>query len=169
VVLPRVVVRLVAGSAGLSMLLAPVAAGAQQAPSTPPSSPSTSALPAPTWPSSAPANGPSGPTAPAATRAMPGPIWPSAPASTPPAEPGTTRTTPPTGPPTDADRVRVAPGDSLWLVAARRLGPGATTAQISAAWPRWYAANRDVIGDDPALITPGLVLRVPAPTRQETP
>jgi len=53
-------------------------------------------------------------------------------------------------------------GDTLWSIAARHLGPAATTPQISAAWHRWFAANRQVIGDDPNAITPGQVLRPPA-------
>ncbi len=53
-------------------------------------------------------------------------------------------------------------GDTLWSIAARHLGPAATTPQISAGWHRWFAANRQVIGDDPNAITPGQVLRPPA-------
>ena len=52
-------------------------------------------------------------------------------------------------------------GDSLWLLAARHLGEGATDAEIAAEWPRWYAANRQVIGPDPDLLLPGQVLRAP--------
>ncbi|MGW7683576.1 LysM peptidoglycan-binding domain-containing protein [Kribbella sp. NPDC054772] len=58
-------------------------------------------------------------------------------------------------------RVVVREGDSLWSIAARELGPGATDAAIAARWPAWYAANRHVIGDDPGLILPGQVLRIP--------
>jgi nucleoid-associated protein YgaU len=57
----------------------------------------------------------------------------------------------------------VRPGDSLWLIAARRLGPDATDEQVAANWPRWYAANRSAIGDDPSLIEPGQVLHAPRP------
>ena len=53
-------------------------------------------------------------------------------------------------------------GDSLWSIAARHLGPAATTAQIDAEWHRWFAANHHVIGDDANLITPGQVLSRPA-------
>jgi hypothetical protein len=53
-------------------------------------------------------------------------------------------------------------GDTLWSIAARHLGPAATTPEISAAWHRWFAANRQVIGDDPNAIRPGQVLRPPA-------
>ncbi|MGO4598219.1 LysM peptidoglycan-binding domain-containing protein [Terrabacter sp. 2RAF25] len=59
------------------------------------------------------------------------------------------------------DDVTVRRGDSLWTVAARHLGPGASDAQVAREWPRWYAANRDVIGDDPDLIKPGQQLRPP--------
>jgi nucleoid-associated protein YgaU len=52
-------------------------------------------------------------------------------------------------------------GDTLWDIAARHLGPHPTDAEITRAWPRWYAANRAAIGVNPALIHPGLVLRAP--------
>lgn len=55
----------------------------------------------------------------------------------------------------------VAPGDSLWSIAARRLGPLATAADIAEAWPAWYEANRSVIGEDPSFLLPGQVLRAP--------
>lgn len=57
----------------------------------------------------------------------------------------------------------VRPGDSLWSLTARRLGPAASTAAIAAQWPRLYAANRDAIGHDPNLIRPGQRLVLPAP------
>jgi LysM repeat protein len=57
--------------------------------------------------------------------------------------------------------VVVRRGDSLWAIAARHLGAGASDAEVARAWPRWYAANRDLIGDDPDLIHPGMVLQVP--------
>ena len=52
-------------------------------------------------------------------------------------------------------------GDCLWHIAERHLGPGATSAEITAEWHRWYQANRDVIGDDPDLILVGQVFRIP--------
>ncbi|MBD0293320.1 MAG: hypothetical protein ICV70_07075 [Jiangellaceae bacterium] len=64
--------------------------------------------------------------------------------------------------PPPASTVVVEPGDCLWRIAARALGPSPTNAEIAAAWPRWYAANRTVIGDDPDLILPGMVLHPPA-------
>lgn len=55
----------------------------------------------------------------------------------------------------------VRPGDCLWDIARRHLPHGATDAQVARAWPRWYAANRAVIGRDPGLLIPGTRLRVP--------
>ncbi len=67
----------------------------------------------------------------------------------------------------------VVPGDSLWSIAAHRLGAGASDAAVAAEWPRWYAANADVIGGDPDLVLPGQELVVPTtapvPNRQEQP
>ena len=57
--------------------------------------------------------------------------------------------------------VRVAPGDSLWSLAARRLGPGASDQEISAYSRRLYARNAARLGPDPDLILPGQVLHLP--------
>lgn len=57
--------------------------------------------------------------------------------------------------------VVVRRGDTLWDLAARHLGPGAGPVRIAAEWPRWYAANRAVIGPDPDRLEPGQRLRVP--------
>jgi nucleoid-associated protein YgaU len=62
------------------------------------------------------------------------------------------------------DEVVVRRGDTLWGIAARRLGPSASDARIAAEWPRWYAANRAVIGDDPDRLRPGQRLQAPALT-----
>jgi hypothetical protein len=59
--------------------------------------------------------------------------------------------------------VSVHGGDSLWLIAERGLGHRASDAEIAQEWPRWYAANRAVIGNDPDLIQPGQQLRPPPP------
>ncbi len=59
--------------------------------------------------------------------------------------------------------VVVRRGDTLWGIAARHLAPGASDAAIAAEWPRWYVANRDVVGADPDLILPGQRL-TPPPT-----
>jgi len=62
----------------------------------------------------------------------------------------------------DSPPVVVRRGDTLWAIAARHLGPGATTADIAEQWPRWWQANRERIGDDPDLLLPGQVLVAPA-------
>ena len=63
----------------------------------------------------------------------------------------------------------VQPGDSLWLIAARRLGAHADPTQIEATWREWYAANRALIGADPDLIHPGQVLVDPGAASASTP
>lgn len=57
--------------------------------------------------------------------------------------------------------VEVRPGDSLWSIASRHLGPGATPTDVAEAWPLWFEANRAAIGDDPDLIRPGVLLAPP--------
>ncbi|WP_141817906.1 LysM peptidoglycan-binding domain-containing protein [Ornithinimicrobium humiphilum] len=57
--------------------------------------------------------------------------------------------------------VVVRRGDSLWAIAARALGTDATDADVAAEWPRWWEANREVIGEDPDLIHPGQRLVAP--------
>jgi nucleoid-associated protein YgaU len=57
--------------------------------------------------------------------------------------------------------ITVKPGDSLWSIAARGLGGGATISQINTATQQWYAVNRAQIGSDPNLILPGQKLITP--------
>ncbi|MCO1339190.1 hypothetical protein BJH93_09840 [Kocuria polaris] len=64
----------------------------------------------------------------------------------------------------ESDETVVAAGDTLWSIAATALGPEATSAEIAAEWPRWYDANRDVIGPDPDHLTVGSVLTPPTDT-----
>lgn len=59
------------------------------------------------------------------------------------------------------NKVVVMRGDSLWSIAARDLGPEASDIEIAMHWPRWYAANKDVIGEDPGVIVPGQILQSP--------
>ena len=61
----------------------------------------------------------------------------------------------------------MAPGDSLWALAAADLPDGASVAEVDERWREIHAANRDVIGDDPDLIRPGQQLRLP-PGRPST-
>lgn len=62
---------------------------------------------------------------------------------------------------TTSETVTVRRGDSLWSIAAAHLGSGATDAEVAAEWPRWYEANRAVIGDDPDVVVPGQQLQPP--------
>jgi nucleoid-associated protein YgaU len=55
----------------------------------------------------------------------------------------------------------VQPGDCLWAIAARILGPRADGRTIDAGWRRLYDTNRAAVGDNPNLIHIGLVLRLP--------
>jgi len=59
------------------------------------------------------------------------------------------------------EQVVVRAGDSLWSIARRQLGPGATDRRVAQTWPRWWAANRSVVGDHPDLIHPGDRLSAP--------
>lgn len=67
-----------------------------------------------------------------------------------------------------ADAVVVRRGDTLWDIAARHLGEDADAGAIAAAWPRWYAANKSLIGPDPDLILPGTRLVPPSPAVDPT-
>ena len=66
------------------------------------------------------------------------------------------------------DEVIVQPGDSLWTISARHLGPEASNANVAEAWPRWYAANRGVIGENPELLQPGQILHAPTAKLSES-
>jgi resuscitation-promoting factor RpfA len=55
----------------------------------------------------------------------------------------------------------VQPGDCLWAIAARVLGPGADGRAIDAGWRRIYDTNRAAVGENPSLIHIGLVLQLP--------
>ena len=94
-------------------------------------------------------------------RSLPDPRWvPAAPTVRPQADVSVLSRAPAPAANTSAEVV-VQRGDTLWSVAARHLGTGASDAEIARAWPAWYATNRDVIGGDPDVILPGQVLRAP--------
>lgn len=59
-------------------------------------------------------------------------------------------------------RYTVRPGDSLWNIAKRQVGPEASDAEITTAWRTIYRANRRTIGSDPGLIYAGQRLTIPA-------
>ena len=67
--------------------------------------------------------------------------------------------------PSPTDGIVVHRGDTLWSIAARHLEPTATAADIDAECHRWFAANREVIGDDANLILPGQLLSPPPSPR----
>ncbi|MCG8151903.1 LysM peptidoglycan-binding domain-containing protein [Pimelobacter simplex] len=70
----------------------------------------------------------------------------------------------PTGTRSEPSRqVVVRPGDTLWAIAERALGPGATAREVAAHWPRIHARNAAVIGPDPDRIRPGQLLHLPPP------
>jgi nucleoid-associated protein YgaU len=117
---------------------------ARSAALSPPNWPSDGVLPAPRWPAG-------GPRTPAQPPAQPAPrplLGSAAPCS---------------------HRVLVHPRDTLWDIAARALPGRPTPARVAASWPRWWAANRAVIGPDPDLIRPGEVLTAPPGTAKELP
>jgi len=62
----------------------------------------------------------------------------------------------------DEGHVTVLAGDSLWSIAATALGSSASDLDIALEWPRWYQANRAVVGDNPDVLLPGQVLKAPS-------
>ncbi|WP_158230853.1 LysM domain-containing protein [Frankia sp. CcI49] len=144
--------------------------------SSPTNTTSPTSQPSPTRPTSAtsrPATGQSTPSSqpsqPDTTTRPPAatvdPVVPAAPLGT--GTPATAPGTPAQNPMSSADgsaEIVVLRGDSLWTIVARHLGPGATSDQIAAEWPRWWSANADVIGPDPDLILPGQRLVPPPPS-----
>jgi nucleoid-associated protein YgaU len=144
--LPRWLFRLTVGAIGAGIALAPAAAGAAPRPLPPPGLPvtfsvSTPNLPAPGLPT----------TRPTPAAAVPAPAATAAPAPPP----------RPVGRPAPAETVTVRPGDTLWGIASRHLGERAGGPAVAAEWPRWWAANRSVIGHDPGVIHPGQHLSAP--------
>ncbi len=90
------------------------------------------------------------------------PVVPAPMSATTPHSPVAVVSTPPRDAEAVPDEVVVRRGDSLWAIAARALGPAASDAEVAAAWPRWFDANRAAIGPDPDVIRPGTVLHAPA-------
>ncbi|NUS35828.1 MAG: hypothetical protein HOQ04_05105 [Pseudarthrobacter sp.] len=74
-----------------------------------------------------------------------------------------TRPDPGAGSRVPAATVTVLAGDTLWDIVAAHLGPEASDVQIALEWPRWYEANRGLIGPSPDVLLPGQVLVAPAP------
>jgi hypothetical protein len=59
--------------------------------------------------------------------------------------------------------VTVLAGDTLWDVAAHAMGTDASDVDIATQWPRWYEANRSIIGPNPDVLLPGQILQPPSP------
>jgi LysM repeat protein len=140
--LPRTVYPLVVGAAGVGVLLC--SAGAQAATHRAPSKP---ALAAPNWPTDDAARTPRWPI-----------LTPHQPAA--PRVPRATQQPAAARP----AAVVVRRGDSLWRIAAAHLPGRPSDRRIAASWPRWYSANRQLIGTDPNVIRPGEVLHAPQTT-----
>ena len=145
---PRVVRAALAGWAGVGVALAPAAAFASSSPGA-----DVTAASAPPIAHSAAATPLSDRRPPAAP--LPAPMWPDG-----------RRHAPRTG--HEERVVRVRAGDCLWLLAGRRLAheegvpvAAVPATRIAAAWPRWYARNRAVIGGDPDVLRPGERLHPP--------
>ncbi|WP_458781607.1 LysM peptidoglycan-binding domain-containing protein [Arthrobacter sp. D3-16] len=62
----------------------------------------------------------------------------------------------------ETEAVAVLAGDTLWDIAAQAMGPGASDVEIAMEWPRWYEANRAVIGQNPDVLLPGQILQPPS-------
>lgn len=61
----------------------------------------------------------------------------------------------------NAGTVAVLAGDSLWGIVANHLGYGASDVEIALEWPRWYEANKELIGQNPDVLLPGQILLPP--------
>jgi LysM repeat protein len=70
--------------------------------------------------------------------------------------------------PTSRHTILVRPGDTLWDIARRELGPDPDDGQIAARWREIYRLNRDLVGADPDLIQPAQRLRLPTGVRATT-
>lgn len=57
--------------------------------------------------------------------------------------------------------VTVLAGDTLWDIVRGQLGTNASDIDVALEWPRWYEANRAVIGQNPDVLLPGQVLQAP--------
>ena len=68
-----------------------------------------------------------------------------------------------------AERVVVAPGDSLWSISESQLGPNATPLQIADGVERIYALNHAQIGADPNKIFAGQRLVLPPAVERQAP
>ncbi|MEV5001045.1 LysM peptidoglycan-binding domain-containing protein [Nocardioides sp. LML1-1-1.1] len=98
--------------------------------------------------------------APATAGADPAPA-PSRPTSLPTSLAGLPYPDRPTGAAESARTVVVRPGDSLWAISARTLGPAARADEVASYGRQVHVLNARVIGPDPDLVRPGQRLRLP--------
>lgn len=159
--------RIVSGVLGVSVvagtLTGTTAAAAAGTPAPPPAAASASL----DWPGTAPAPAPGSAATPASLD-WPGSApaadldWPAAAAA---AEPPPPVLASPVRTGRAADTVVVEPGDTLWGLAEQSLqgqqGAPPEAAQVAAAWPSWWSANRELVGEDPDLLLPGTSLQPP--------
>jgi hypothetical protein len=68
-----------------------------------------------------------------------------------------------------AERVVVAPGDSLWSISAHWLGPEATTQQVADGVERIHTLNQKQIGSSSNLIVTGQRLLLPSEVERQSP
>jgi hypothetical protein len=142
IALPRALYRAAAGAAGLGVLLSPSVAWAA-APHPGGTTAASAAVPSPLPP----------------TSSLPAPQLPESHTPDVPSSDPRTAAAPERAP--DPRTVTVRPGYTLWRIAADHLDRAPSPARVAAAWPRWFAANRAVIGTDPDLLRPGEVLHAP--------
>ncbi|GAA1893545.1 LysM peptidoglycan-binding domain-containing protein [Lapillicoccus jejuensis] len=171
---PALLRRLASATLGGALLaggLAPVAALAAGGTTGAGASPAAVAGPA-AWSARVAGSGLSPDLTPSSTTTPPPPTAPTAPPASPTAPTATRATTPSLGALAPAAprvlvgagphaEVVVAPGDSLWRIAAAHLPAGADPVHVARATSDWYATNRAVVGPDPDHIEPGQVLRAP--------
>lgn len=172
---PIAVRRAVAAAVGTALALGPAGmAAAGQSQLGPPAAVTVNTLTQPPAPTVAPAALPlpdlDRPTAmPKTASPRPSPSSHANPRASPPPSrsqwPSVTRS-PAAAPPAATHPVAhtVAPGDTLWDLAAAELPPDATGADITRAWQDWYTRNRAAIGPDPGLLLPGQLLTAPSVT-----
>jgi hypothetical protein len=171
---PRVVRRLAQAAVGLTVLAGPISAPSAWAASAAPKNPATvltvAAVAGPTASPDVSVDRPLGSTGSLATATdldRPAGLfvaWQPAPPAPPPIITPTAPAVIVAGVPhREAPREGyvVRRGDALWDIAARHLSPGASAVDIAREWPRWYAANRTVIGANPNLLRPGELLTPP--------
>jgi len=157
-VTPAVLRRVGIAAAGASILASPAAAFADTTGGSPSASSASAPVRVPSAAAPTPVN--------RQQESLPPLSWPIDPGPT--TTPGAAPTGAASGQAGTSQQVTVHPGDSLWSIAAQRLSPTESDARIQAEWPRWYAANRRLIGADPNLLRPGTKLRVPQPAPSST-